>query len=235
MLTVDPADDAYRGWRGLVAGDYDRAVLRVAVATQGGRQQLLFASAELLPAEIPNPPEVFEEKDFKGVRLSVCRVVQSLDDALDWYEAAWSGETRLPRSASALATATFAPEPAVKRFALAATPPFSPTWHMTPRLHRLAPLEDPQGLVADLAAGMTTVAAFARARVWLEQHLHFDVLAHDDWLGAVALVAPNPLMRDIGIRIMSREGELETVEVGGAATDGHEPGLAESGVPRAAR
>lgn len=223
MPTLDPAVDGYRGWRGLVAGDYDRAVLRVAVATQGGRQQLVFASAELLPAEIPSPPEAFEKKDFKGIRLSACRVVLSIDDALDWYEAAWSGETRLPRSTSVLLTGMFAPEPAVKRFALAATPPFSPTWHMTPRIHRLAPMEEPQGLVADLATGMTTVPAFRRARVWLEQQLHFDVLAHDDWLGAVALVAPNPLMRDISIRITTRDAAMETVEVGGQLRTGKSP------------
>ena len=217
--TGDPVDDGggapYRGWRGLVAGDYDRAVLRVAIATQNERRQLLFASVELLPTEVPSPPKAFEKEHFKKVQLSVCRVVVLLDDGLDWYEAAWAGQTQLPESTVAVEAGTFAAEPAVKRFALAATPPFSPTWHMTPRLHRLAPTQEPEGLVADLATGMTTVPALKRARAWLEGQLHFDVLAHDDWLGAVALVAPNPLMRDVSIRIASRDTAAETVEVGG--------------------
>ncbi len=215
MAAIDPDVESYRGWRGLIAGDYDRAVLRVAIATQAERRQLLFASVELLPTEIPSPPEAFEKEHFKQVQLSACRVVVPIDDGLDWYEAAWAGQTQLPRSTIAVEAGTFAAEPAVKRFALAATPPFSPTWHMTPRIHRLAPEDEAEGLVASLATGMTTVPAFKRARVWLERQLHFDVLAHDDWLGAVALVAPNPLMRDISIQIASRDTAAETVEVGG--------------------
>jgi hypothetical protein len=150
-------------------------------------------------------------------------VVVPLDDGLTWYEAAWVGQTQLPRSTINVEAGPFAAEPAVKRFALAATPPFSPTWHMTPRLHRLAPVAEPQGLVANLATGMTTVPAFKRAREWLERQLHFDVLAHDDWLGAVALVAANPLMRKISIRIASRDAAAETVEVGGQLRAGKSP------------
>jgi hypothetical protein len=210
----------HRGWRGLVADDYDRAVLRVAIATQNGRRQLLFGSVELLPTEIPSPPEAFEKGHFRGIQLSVCRVVATLDAGLDWYEAAWAGQTQLPKSATGVETGPFAPEPGVKRFALAATPPFSPTWHRTPRLHRLAPIGEPEGLVADLATGMTSVPAFARARAWLEQQLHFDVLAHDDWLGAVTLIAPNPLLRDVAVRITARDAAAETVEVGGQLRTG---------------
>lgn len=213
----------YRGWRGLVIDDYDRAVLRVAIATQSGRRQLLFGSVELLPTEIPSPPEAFEKDHFRGIQLSVCRVVVTLDAGLDWYEAAWAGQAQLPKSATAVETGPFAPEPGVKRFALAATPPFSPTWHMTPRLHRLAPIGEPEDLVADLATGMISVPAFERAREWLEQQLHFDVLAHDDWLGAVALVAPNPLLRDVAVRITARDATAETVEVGGQLRDGKGP------------
>jgi hypothetical protein len=206
---------AHRDWRGLFAADYNRAVLRVAVATQNGRRQLIFGSVELLPPEIPSPPKDFQKAHFKTIQLSVCRVAVPLDDGLDWYEAAWSGETHLPESTIAIETGSLAAEPAVKRFALAATPPFSPSWHMTPRLHRLTPINEPEGLIAELATGMASVPAFKRAREWLEGELHFDVLAHDDWLGSVALVAPNPLMRDINIRISSREADAETVEVGG--------------------
>ncbi len=70
-------------------------------------------------------------------------------------------------------------------------------------------------MVSNLGKGMNEVPAFVRARAWLESQLHFDVLAHDDWLGAIALVAPNPLMRNISTRITSQETAAETVEVGG--------------------
>ncbi len=216
-------DNRYREWRGLVASDYDRAILRVAIATREELRQLIFAWVELMPVEIPSPPEAFAKKNFKGIQLSASRVICGLEEGLDWYEAAWAGDTRLPRSITPVETAAFVAEPSVKRFALPGTPPFSPTWHMRPRLHRLVPADDPEGMPAELATGLTTVPAFRRARVWLEGQLHFDALAHDDWLGSVALVAPNPLMREIGLHITSRDNAAETVEVGGQLRAGQKP------------
>lgn len=206
-----------------MAGDYDRAVLRVAIATRAGHPQLLFAWLELLPPEIPSPPGHYDKQHFKGVQFSVCRLVLTLDEGLDWYDAAWAGQAHLPRSTIAIDTPPFVAEPPVKRFALHVAPPFSPTWHMTPRIHRLAPSTDLDGAVAEVAVGIASVAAFKRARLWLEGQLHFDVLAHDDWLGSVAVVAPNPLIRGVGVRITSRDSPAETVEIGGELRTGKNP------------
>jgi hypothetical protein len=49
------------------------------------------------------------------------------------------------------------------------------------------------------------------ARAWLEEQLHFDVLAFDDWLGGVVLVAPDPLLRRHGARLLPGQNG-ETVE-----------------------
>lgn len=208
-------DPSYREWRGLIVGDYDRAVLRVAITTRDEHRQLLFGWVELLPPEVPSPPQGFAKEHFKNIQFSTCRVVVPLDEGIDWYEAAWAGSVLLPKSTITVDTGDLVAEPPTKRFALPATPPFSPTWHMTPRLHRLVPVQDLTGEVAMVAAKMTEVAAYKRARVWLEGQLHFDALAHDDWLGSIALVAPNPLLRDVQIRIASRDAANEIVEVGG--------------------
>jgi len=68
--------------------------------------------------------------------------------------------------------------------------------------------------------GATKVEAYIRAREWLRQHIHFDLLAYDDWLGSGVLIAPNPLLRYCGARIADRSAAGETIEVGGAPRRG---------------
>ncbi|MBL6080223.1 hypothetical protein JMJ56_19580 [Belnapia sp. T18] len=54
-----------------------------------------------------------------------------------------------------------------------------------------------------------------RARAWLRDCVHFDLLAYDLWLGTGVLVAPNPLFRRCGARIALRSSGGETLMVGG--------------------
>ena len=215
--TAEPATEktCHYGWRGLLGTDYDRAVIRLAVAWRGSEMRLLFAWVELLPPEIPAPPsEPYAHKTFGGVRLAFCRVVMPLAEAIAWYEAAWAGTITKPGEHHLVQAEQLVPEPPARRFVLRREAlPFSPNWHLTPRLHQLVAASDPAGLVADLTAGMIKSDAFSRGRVWLKEHLHFDVLAHDVWLGSVVLVAPNPLMRAVGERLADRDATSETVEV----------------------
>jgi hypothetical protein len=74
--------------------------------------------------------------------------------------------------------------------------------------------------VEALRDGATEVEAFIRAREWLRQHIHFDLLAYDDWLGSAVLIAPNPLLRHCGARITDRSAGGEIIEVGGAPRRG---------------
>jgi hypothetical protein len=74
--------------------------------------------------------------------------------------------------------------------------------------------------VEALRDGATDVEVFIRAREWLRQHVHFDLLAYDDWLGSAVLIAPNPLLRYCGTRIADRSATAEVIEVGGAPRRG---------------
>ena len=58
--------------------------------------------------------------------------------------------------------------------------------------------------IVEMAEGMTSVERYRRARSWLLERLHFDLLAHDDWLGGIRLVAPNPLLGSSRTRISAR-------------------------------
>jgi hypothetical protein len=68
--------------------------------------------------------------------------------------------------------------------------------------------------------GASEVENCIRAREWLRQHIHFDLLAYDDWLGSGVLVAPNPLLRYCASRIADQSVTSETIEVGGAPRRG---------------
>jgi hypothetical protein len=74
--------------------------------------------------------------------------------------------------------------------------------------------------VQEIRDGATNVNAFIRAREWLRQHIHFDLLAYDDWLGSGVLIAPNPLLRYCGARIIDRSPAGETIEAGGVPRRG---------------
>jgi hypothetical protein len=54
----------------------------------------------------------------------------------------------------------------------------------------------------------------------LRQHIHFDLLAYDDWLGSAVLIAPNPLLRYCSARIADRSAAGEIIEVGGTPRRG---------------
>jgi hypothetical protein len=185
---------------------------------------LLFASVELLPTEMPVPPDPPGGgwwDNFGDDRLCVSRTALSPEDALDWYETLKQGQAPVPGKAFAISASALGPEPDYDGFTvLAEPPPFSPSWHGRPRLHRLVPMAALAEPVQALRDGVVDVNAQARARQWLRDHVHFDLLAYDDWLGAGVLIAPNPLLRGFGARIVDRSVTPETLELGGTPRRG---------------
>jgi hypothetical protein len=208
-------------WPTLVEGDYSVAVIRLVTLIRARVNYLLFVSVELLPAEMPVPPQPPNGgwwRNFGSDRLCVSRIVLSLADAIAWYETLKQGRALIPGRDVPITMARLAPEPDYNGFiVLSEPPPFSPAWHGRPRLHRLIPMEALAEPVEAIRNGSTEVEAFIRAREWLRQHIYFDLLAYDDWLGSGVLVAPNPLLRYCGTRIADRSATAgETIEVGGA-------------------
>lgn len=211
-------------WPTLLAGDYSVGVIRLVTIIRERANHLLFASVELLPTEMPIPPQPLNGgwwQNFGADRLCVGRNVLPLTDAIAWYETLKQGQAVVPGHSFPITASRLAPEPDYNGFTvLSAPPPFSPDWHGRPRLHRLVPMEALAEPVAAIRDGATDVEAFIRAREWLRQHIHFDLLAYDDWLGSGVLIAPNPLLRYCGARIADRSTVGETIEVGGAPRRG---------------
>lgn len=223
--TVSPRPASPLGrWPPLVPGDYNAGVVRLVTLVRDRVNHLLFASVELLPTEMPvppNPPDGGWWDNFSDDRLCVGRTALSLADALDWYEALKQGRATIPGKAFVITASALGPEPDYDGFTvLAEPPPFSPSWHDRPRLHRLVPMAALAEPVQALRDGMVDVSAQGRARQWIRDHIHFDLLAYDDWLGAGVLIAPNPLLRSFGARIVNRSATSETLELGGTPRRG---------------
>ncbi len=160
-------------------------------------------------------------QNFGDDRLCVGRTVLPLTDAIAWYETLKQGRAVVPGHLFPVTATRLSPEPDYNGFTvLLDPPPFSPVWHGRPRLHRLVPMEALAEPVEAIRDGATEVEAFIRAREWLRQHVHFDLLAYDDWLGSGVLIAPNPLLRYCGVRIVDRSAVCETIEAGGAPRRG---------------
>ncbi len=217
-------EPASTGWLTLVPGDYAVGVVRLVTLIHDKVSHLLFASVELLPTEMsvpPPPPNGGWWKNFGGDRLCMGRTVLPWTDALAWYETLKLGQAAVPGRTFPITAARLGPEPDYRGFTiLADPPPFSPAWHGRPRLHRLIPMEDLAEPVRALRNGPGEVEALIRAREWLLQHVHFDLLAYDDWLGSGVLIAPNPLLRSFRVRIVDRSATPEVLELGGTPRRG---------------
>ncbi|OYV50499.1 MAG: hypothetical protein B7X10_01265, partial [Burkholderiales bacterium 21-58-4] len=199
-------------------------MVRLVTLVRDRVSHLLFASVELLPTEMPIPPDPPGGgwwENFGQNRFCVSRSALSLADALDWYETLKQGQATVPGRSFAITASALGPEPDYNGFTvLAEPPPFSPLWHGRPRLHRLVPmaaLAEPVEQVRDTMVGSSSQC---RGRQWLRDHIHFDLLAYDDWLGAGVLIAPNPLLRGFGARIVNLSVTPETLELGGTPRRG---------------
>jgi hypothetical protein len=183
-----------------VATDYHGALVRLATMRAAGKQYLLFGYVELFPRDIPVPERFTAgEKPWAvpnvggDVTLAVSALPMSTADALAWYEAAARGRLMIPLTAPPveIAAPAFGVEPALGRFCMGETGPFSAQWHGGPRVHRLVPMEDPAEAIQKL--GSSTAA-----REWLAVNAGFDPFEYEEWLASLCLLAPDPLLSGVG-------------------------------------
>lgn len=79
--------------------------------------------------------------------------------------------------------------------------PFCPQWHSCPRVHRLISLSDfDPSRLWDRKEERDSAAAF------LTTHFHFNISDFPELMGAVFLVAPNPMFRELTSRMQQHEG-----------------------------
>lgn len=214
--------------------DYEMAVVHVAWDRQRGRngkedeRTLLFAFVELIPAEIPPPVDDYRENDRRFFeRLggnsdhSVCvrHAVVPAKEALSWYldcrraVAVLPGDGRLPKpdapDAKRLRLADLGEVPLWPTLVCAADNsdeiPFGPEWAECPRMHHLVPVAE-----FDLEA-LWLKPEEERARRWLADHLHFDLEEYPEYWGSVHLLAPNPMYRELHMRLQPRTPPAESV------------------------
>ena len=183
-----------------VATDYHGALVRLATMRAAGKQYLLFGHVELFPRDIPVPGHFtagerpWAVPNIGGdVTLAASALPMSTSDALAWYEAATHGRVTIPLTPLAIEIVAppFGVEPALGRFCVGETVPFSAQWHGGPRLHRLVPMEDPAEAVQKLGLS-------AAAREWLAANAGFDPFEYEEWVASLSLLAPDPLLSGIG-------------------------------------
>lgn len=209
-------DEAQQAWPEYLYIDYVAAAVRLTTVIQQREQHLLFACVELYPQEIPLPPKgipSLQKRIGKLATLVSGIAVMPVRDALEWYENALRRQLKVPGIAPDVNVIVreLAPEPALGRLVAVAELPFATRWHCGPRIHHLVPMEDPLAALAWLSPD-SRAAARVTAREWVVATLGFDLLAYDEYLFSLVLLAPNPVARRGGpaVVIMSVQDFIHT-------------------------
>ena len=211
-------DEAQQSWPEYLYSDYAAAAVRLTTVMQQREQHLLFACVELYPQEIPLPPKgvrPLQKRIGKLATLISTIAVMPVRDALKWYESALRQQLKVPGIAADVNVIVrdLAPEPALGRLVAAAELPFATRWHCSPRIHHLVPMEDPPAALAWLSPE-SRVEARAAAREWVVATLGFDLLAYDEYLFGLVLLAANPVARSMARYIRgSLPGGGERIEI----------------------
>lgn len=175
--------------------DYQGGLIRLASLRADKQQYLLFVWVELYPFDMRIPDRWTAGEapwSVPGPDNWTCGFAAwpvSTVDALNWYEAAAKGDVTMPadkgRSIKVQAT-PLGPEPAYGGFCTGVDAPFALAWHDGPRVHRYVSLAANPKVVRKLGLN-------SKAREWLTLHVGFDLYEFDEWLGGLALLAPDPI------------------------------------------
>jgi len=197
-----------------IEDDYGWASIRLVLRRDDARVRLVFASVELLPAEIPRQPTTHPEnlripKTNRG-RCYFRHVSVNAHAAVAWYMEALAGRLRAPVDPDAasipgddegIETPAYGQEPLWPHLVVGGDVPFLADWQGAPRVHQLVPLTGAAPEVANLLADN-------RIGHWLQERLFFDLAAYPEWHGGIVLVAPNPLFRRVERRRLPADNQL---------------------------
>lgn len=203
----------------LADDDYPFALVRLATHFNHERTtaRLVFAAVELLPRSFPTPEtttiERFEARGAVKGSLYFRRVAMLGSEALRWYQLGLAGgmitpiplrpEDRSAVDGRPVSGGPFATDPPWPELGLYVGSerddglhydlPFLSDWHEQPRIHRA--LSSPHEVV-------TAVASNANNREWLLERISVDLGTHPEWIGGLALIAPNPIWRRLERRLL---------------------------------
>ena len=198
---------------------YGQAIIHITWLSDDTVRRLLFGMVELKPSEMPLVASSAEQQSQLGgksqLQLLYRRYAVDVVDAVSWYEGAMLGRLRLPEASDdatpgddvPLLGGPFACEPAWPHLEASNKLDFAPDWAQQSRAHFLHAKEC-------LPASVLELLGRDKNRSILEQWLLFDLVdLYNDYLGAICLVAPNPLFRSIEKSHLDQpnDGAAETV------------------------
>ena len=179
---------------------YGQAVLHLAWFRDDGVYYLLFGMVELRPAELPLDPGCSTKTIRSGNRgrkyLHYRRLAASVGDAIAWYQKAMTNDLALPDEREPNQHITFQGGPFVQEprwpdLVTSNDLVFAPDWMHGSRAHFLFPKEV-------LPPDIENIVEVDKIRKRLAEWLNFDIVhTYCEYLGAICLVAPNPVFRAI--------------------------------------
>lgn len=197
--------------------DYGQAVVHLTWLRDDKVRHLLFGMVELRPREFPITESSLEQcrrAENKGrLYLYYRRFAMQVEEAIAWYEAAIEGNVILPVSVGdntpqpspTMEGGPFFMSPAWPQFVVSNDLHFAPDWMQGARAHFLH---------TRCKLNHHELLRNPKNSAQLKQWLHFDLVdLYQDCLGAICLIAPNPLFRSIEKSHLEepRDGSAETV------------------------
>ena len=196
--------------------DYGQAVVHLAWLRDDKVRHLLFGMVELRPQEFPaadsSPEQCHRAANKSRLYLHYRRFAMPVEEAIAWYEAAIEGNVALPardddtsQPSPTMQGGPFFMSPAWPRLIVSNKLDFAPDWMQGSRAHFLH---------TRCNLSQHELLRKPRNSAQLKQWLHFDLVdLYHDYLGAICLIAPNPLFRSIKKSHLDepRGGSVETV------------------------
>jgi hypothetical protein len=185
----------------ILAGDYNHAVVQVACLLDDKTAYLIFASVELLPAEMEKPPEELSKhlrvKRFGDrARVFFHRYIVSAEEAFSWYERCRSGVISLLGEDAewTLNCGELLQEPPWPAVIVGHKIPVSGEVSSPSRTHHLFP----QAMPLELAR---LFEVQPDARQWVSDCLFVDLLRYPELVGSIHLLLPNPILRSAHVKL----------------------------------
>ena len=197
----------------IINGDYEHAVVQVICLLHEGRFNLVFASAELLPSELPPPPvepllSIEAPRLGGNGRLFFRRYITTAVEALAWYESCRDGRFTLLQDDAKRPT-TNAPlfeEPSWPQLITGSKFPITGDIASSVRAHHLYPAAVP-ALLDRL------FKLHPELQQWCSDRIFASFLRYPELAGSIHLLAPNPLFRSLTVRLHVAEDKSESTAI----------------------
>jgi hypothetical protein len=197
----------------ILEGDYNHAVVQVACLLDDKAAYLIFASAELLPAEMERPPE--EPSRHLRVRrfgdhahLFFHRFIVSAKEAFSWYVRCRNGTVTLLGNHAewTLRCGEIFQEPPWPSMIVGHKIPVSGDVSSPSRTHHLFPQPMPPELEH-------LFEVQPDAHQWVSDRVLIDLLRYPELVGSVHLLLPNPVLRSVHVSLHKADDGSEGSQI----------------------